>query len=184
MVLLSIIKSLYKGFWACPDPVNLVSGRCLSRDRRGTTLLEFAIIGPVFLLLVLTMMDAMWLLAVEMALIDGGQEAARLGSLGTLPVTGTREASIQSFVITREAGMLDATKLTITMQTYGGGRAADYAHRLSNTTKTAGAGSGRQLVEYQLSYVQPLLTPFAMAAMGGQTSFTHSTTIVVQNEPF
>jgi len=138
----------------------------------------------VFLLLVFTMMDAMWLLAVDMALIDGAQEAARLGSLGMLPVTGTREASIQDFIVTREAGLLSANKLTVTMQIYGGGGAADYAQRLSNTTKTAGTGSGRQLVEYQLSYVQPLLTPLAVAAMGGQTSFTHNTTTVVQNEPF
>ena len=84
--------------------------------------------------------------------------------------------------MTRASGLIDATTLTVTMQSFGS--AYNYGHHPVNATQTAGAGSSRHLVQYVIAYAQPFLTPLAVAAMGGQISFTHNTTIMVQNEPF
>lgn len=152
------------------------------RDRRGATAVEFALVASAFLMLVFTMIEATWMMTVEMAMNDAAQEASRLGSLGTLPATGSREESIKAQMVTRAAGLLDTTHLTVVMQSYG--TPYNYGHHAVNATQTAGAGATRQLVQYAITYVQPVMTPLAIVALGGQTSFSHSTTIMVQNEPF
>lgn len=156
---------------------------CLfKRDQRGATAIEFALVANVFLMLVFLMLEASWMMTVEMAMNDATQAASRLGSLGTLPATGTRENSIKDAMVKRAAGLLTSSNLTVTMQSYGG--AYNYGHHATNAAQTSGAGSSRQLVQYVVAYAQPLLTPFASMVLGGQTSFTHNTTIMVQNEPF
>ena len=154
----------------------------LKGDRRGATAIEFALVANVFVVLVFLMLEASWMMVIEMAINDAAQEASRLGSLGTLPATGTREDAIKAAVVTRAAGLLTSDYLTITMQSYGS--IYNYGHHAANATQTPGAGSGRQLVQYVVAYAQPLLTPLASTVLGGRTSFTHSTTIMVQNEPF
>lgn len=151
----------------------------LWRDRRGTTALEFALVAWPFLLLVFLTLEATWAMAIELALNDAVQEASRLGSLGTLPPSGSREDSIKATIVTRAAGLLDNNNLSVTMQSYGA--PYNYGHHDSKATQTSGAGSSRWLVQYVVSYTQPLLTPLAL---GGKTSLVHSSTIMVQNEPF
>jgi Flp pilus assembly protein TadG len=154
----------------------------LKGDRRGTTAVESALTANAFLLLVFLMFEAAWMMTIEMAMNDAAQEASRLGSLGTLPATGSREDAIKAAMVTRAAGLLASANLTITMQSYGG--AYNYGHHAANATQTPGPGSSRQLVQYVVAYAQPLLTPFATLALGGRTSIAHNTTIMVQNEPF
>ncbi len=156
----------------------------LWRDRRGATALEFAVIANVFLLLVFLTLEATWAMTVEMALNDAVQAASRLGSLGTLPPKGTREDSIKAAMVTQASGLLDNNNLTVTMQSYGGVYYFNPAHRPANATQTAGAGGSRWLVQYAVTYTQPVLTPIASIVLGGQTSLVHNTTIMVQNEPF
>ena len=122
------------------------------------------------------------MMTIEMAMNDAAQEASRLGSIGTVPSSGTREVSIKAAMVTRSGGLLLSDNLTVTMQTYGS--VYDYGHHAANATQTAGAGTRQQLVQYVVSYSQPFLTPIASAVLKGQTSITHKTTIMVQNEPF
>lgn len=154
--------------------------RRFGRDRRGTTAVEFALLANVFIVLVFLMIEASWIMTVEMAVNDAAQSAARLGSLGTLPPTGSREAAIQAAIVNYGGGVLNNSYLTVVMQSYG--TAYDYGHHAANATQTSGAGSGRQLVQYSVTYSQPLMTPFARTILGA--SFTHSLNIMVQNEPF
>ena len=160
--------------------------RRLGRDRRGAATMEFALVAGPFLALVFLMLEAMWMLAVDMAMNDAAQEASRLGSLGTLQNQGGSPASITAALtaamVTRAGGLLTSNYLTITMQSYG--TAYDYGNHAANATQTAGVGSSRQLVTYVVTYSQPLLTPLGILALGGRTSFSHKATIMVQNEPF
>ena len=122
------------------------------------------------------------MMTVDMAVNDAAQAASRLGSLGTLPPKGSREDAIKAAMVDYGVGLLNNDYLTVTMQSYG--TAYNYGHHDPNAKPISGAGSGRQLVQYLVSYSQPLLTPFSSALLGGQASFTHSTSIMVQNEPF
>jgi TadE-like protein len=168
-------RGIYRKCWRLVRP--------LKHDRRGSAILEFALVSVAYLTLIFTMIDAMWMMTVEMVMNDATQEASRLGSLNALPDAGlTREQSIKKFMVTRAAGLLDASALTIVMQSYGG--AYNYGHHPVSATQTAGAGGSRHLVQYIITYTQPILTPLAVAVMGGKTSVIHKTTIMVQNEPF
>ena len=157
--------------------------RRLRRARQGVAALEFAIVGPVFIVFIFAMMDAGWMLTVDLALTNGVQEAGRLGSLGTLPATGSREAAIKDLLIKRGGGLLKTANLTVDMTVFGSGSAKDYASRTASTVKTVGAGGSRQLVQYHVTYVQELLTPIGMMYAIGN-SVSHDATILVQNEPF
>ena len=139
-------------------------------------------VGSTFLILVFLIVDATWALAVEMAMNDAVQEASRLGSLGTTAAGSSREDAIKAAIVARAAGLLDKNNLPVTMQSYGS--AYNYGHHAANATQTAGPGSSRHLVQYIVSYTQPLLTPTAITVTGGKTSITHSTVTLVQNEPF
>ena len=154
----------------------------LWRDRRGGTAVEFAVVASVFLLLVFLTIDATWAMTVELALNDAVQAASRLGSLGTLPPSGSREDSIKAAMVTQAAGLLSSSNLTVTMQSFGA--VYNYGHHAANATQTAGAGGSRWLVQYVVTYTQPLLTPVTPIILGGRTSLVHNTTIMVQNEPF
>lgn len=151
-------------------------------DRRGSVALEFALVVNVFVLFVFLMIEASWMMTVEGAMNDAAREASRFGSLGTLPAKGSREDAIKDAMVTHAAGLLASNYLAVTMQSYGS--VYDYGHHAANATQTSGAGSSRQLVQYVITYSQPLLTPFASVALGGQKIFTHSTTLMIQNEPF
>jgi TadE-like protein len=93
----------------------LKSWRMLHRlkgDRRGTTAVEFALTANAFLLLVFLLFETAWMMTIEMAMNDAAQEASRLGSLGTLPATGSREDAIKDAIVTRAAGLLASANLT------------------------------------------------------------------------
>lgn len=159
-------------------------GAFLWRDQRGTTALEFALVAWPFLLLVFLTFEATWAMTIELALNDAVQEASRLGSLGTLPSSGTREDSIKNAIVTRAAGLLDSNNLFITMSSYGTASQWSDNRNNKNVSPTAGAGSSRWLVQYVVTYTQPVLTLLGSSKLGGATSIVHSMTIMVQNEPF
>lgn len=165
------------GFVSNPRP------RRFRDDRCGATALEFGLIAPALIMTVLALVDVMVTLTVDLAMSSGMQDAARSGSLGTTPATGTRESAITAAIVARAAGLIDQTALTVALRTYGSGTPSDYTHRNGSSTVSTGAGSSRQVVQYSVTYVQQLLTPLAMAFQGA-TSVTHNSVIVVQNEPF
>lgn len=156
--------------------------RRLKVDLRGSVVLEFALVVNFFVLFVFLMFEASWMMTVEGAMNDAAREASRLGSLGILPAKGSREDAIKDAMVKHASGLLASNYLVVTMQSYGS--TYNYGHHAADATQTSGAGSSRQLVQYVVTYSQPLLTPFASMALGGQQSFNHSITLMVQNEPF
>ena len=146
----------------------------LLRDRRGTTAVEFALVGSAFLGFIFFTVDATWAMAVEMVMNDAVQEASRFASIGTMTTD-----DVKAKIVAQSAGLLDINNLTVTAQSYGS--AYTYG-KASAAAPTAGTGSGRQLVQYVVSYKQLLLTPVGIAAVGA--TITHGTAIMVQNEPF
>ncbi|MBV9783902.1 MAG: pilus assembly protein [Acidisphaera sp.] len=156
----------------------------LGRDRSGDTTVEFAVVGSVMISLMLLMLETGWQMVTETALAYGARTASRFGITGQTTVPGanpqpaTRAAAIQYLVTARTAGILDPMQVSLSTKSYGSpaqfGNASD---------ATAGAGSSGSIVEYDVSYTQPYLTPIAVA-ITGQTGVTHHATVIVQNEPF
>jgi Flp pilus assembly protein TadG len=153
------------------------------RGRSGAASVEFAIVGLVFITLVLLAVETAWQMLIESALGAGARAAARFGSTGTTVAAGItppppdRNTSILDLVTTASGGLLLASRLQIAEASY-----ANFA-AVAGGGGTSGPGTAGQVVQYTFAYSQPYLTPFAVA-ITGQQQFIHTVRVTVLNEPF
>lgn len=154
------------------------------QDRRGTVALEFAIIGPVLVVVIMAIIEFTLQAAVGALIESAGREASRFGITGRPVPPGmegeppaSREEAIRRIVIERGAGLLEADRLTIDLRAY-----ADIAAVGEDGAGVEGAGAADQVVVYELSYRQPLLID-AFVPVLGLGALVHHATIIVKNEP-
>jgi Flp pilus assembly protein TadG len=150
----------------------------------GAAALEFAIIGLVFITLVMLCMETGYQMAIDAALDAGARAASRFGTTGATvapnlaPAPTNRGESIQQIVLQYSGGLLQISRLQITEQAY-----ADFPSLAAGRAGTPGPGTGGEVVQYTFTYTQPYITPFA-AAIAGQSQVIHSVRLTVVNEPF
>lgn len=157
------------------------------RDRRGTTALEFAIVGPVFIVALLMAFDFAVQLAVDLALNYGTAAAARYAITGAVTGTSgsngsnaTNDTTIRNRIVSSTGGLLDPSRVMVTATSYA--NPSSYA---AGTGKVAGSnGFSGSVVVYSISYTQPFLTGLPALVASTSSSITHQTTVVVQNEPY
>ena len=150
----------------------------LLSDCRGTTALEFAIVGPAFVLLLLAVIETAWQLTVDLALNIGVIAGSRYAITGVGYAAGTRDSTILSTIVSASGGILKSANLTLTSQAYSS--PISYG---SGGNAVASTGSSGQLVIYTVSYQQSFLTGLPTAVLG-YGSIAHTATLIVQNEPF
>lgn len=147
--------------------------------RRGSAVLEFALVGPV----VITLMVGLFELGLQLttgAMLDYGvRMAARWGVTGrATPDGSSREAYIRSQILTATGGFLKTGQLSVTLTAYG-----SWASAKGRTGATGGPGGSGAVVSYSVSYTQPVMTPPAVALLG-RREFRHTDVLVVNNEPY
>jgi Flp pilus assembly protein TadG len=156
-------------------------------NRRGTSgavAIEFALVGLVFMSLLLLAMEAAWQLVIDSALGAGARAASRFGSTGTTVAAGItppppdRNSSIEDVLINNSGGLLQPGRIQIAEASY-----ASFAALASGGASTAGPGTASQVVQYIFTYTQPYLTPIA-AAIAGEQQMIHRVQVTVLNEPF
>jgi Flp pilus assembly protein TadG len=139
----------------------------------GQTMLEFAIVAPIFFFLIFGVMDYGRLIFVEMNLQDAVQEAARFASTGNhLPDPknpGTNLSRVNSIIATAQASAFGASITNIQISSLQGG--------------SGSAGGPGDVVTVSLTSNLALMTPIvARFFPNGIYTFTSSATI--KNEPF
>lgn len=157
------------------------------RDQRGTTALEFALVGPVFIIMLLMAFEFAFQLAVDLALSYGAGAAARYAITGA--VTGTsgtqgnnniNNTTIRNIIVSSTGGLLDPSRVMVSATSYS--NPSSYA---AGSGKTSGSnGSSGSMVVYSITYAQPFLTGLPALVKSGTTSITHQATVIVQNEPY
>lgn len=92
------------------------------KDERGTSLIEFAILGPVFIILILGTLNLGIMMTVQNALETAVREASRYGVMGQGESGLTRSQSIlkviQQVSSDYSAGIIDPSKLQVTVEAY------------------------------------------------------------------
>ena len=155
--------------------------------RRGATALEFGLVSTALLLLVIGIVEAFLQLATVAALEYAALRASRFGITGASTVRnvpsnqlpGSCRSAIIPWIVTYSTnGFLNSNNLTVTMAVYSSINAAN-----GSTGGTSGAGAGGAIVGYTLAYRRAFITPMA-AALAGNANLTHTTTLLVKNEPF
>ena len=159
------------------------------RWRRGSTALEFALVGPLLIVLVLATIEFGYSLAIQNVLEISAQKAARTGITGEKPPNGnSREQMLEKVVIDTGMGFLDSRNLTVSITSYDGFK--DLEQNADCIKKGAenceggreDAGFGGQVVIYTLTYTGHSLTGMIPAMAAGP--LTYSARVVVRNEPF
>lgn len=157
-----------------------------ARYRAGVTALEFAAITPIALTLAALLIETGWQLTTQAALEYGARQAARFGTTGgTVPSNlasespaPTRAQAIAQLVAQAGYGIINSSRLNVTIQSYAGFPVVGQAG-----ASTPGPGGAGAVVQYSLVYQQPYLTGFAQAILGSSLQLHHAN-LVVQNEPF
>lgn len=158
--------------------------RRLLRDRRGSAAMEFGIVGTVFVLMLLGVLELGRIEAASMVLEGAAREASRYGVTGDSdptapPVTpAQRLAKIRNIVNAQVAGFLDATQITIDVQSYSSFSGVGVPGQA-----TPGAGGPNDVVVYTLTYPQKVISSL-IASVLNMTTVLHSARVVVRNEPY
>lgn len=189
-------------FASAATPVSL-----FTRDQRGVTSVEFSLIVPVFLLLVMAIVEFSMIMFTSTVMESATNTTARLGKTGYIPPGMGREQAIINNIQTRTAGLLDPAKITVTSSVYeslnqigqpepcispshspcGGTPGVNFVDvngngRWDADMARAGQGGAGEIVVYTAQYPWPVVTPIISAIIG--RTFTISTRTVVKNEPF
>ena len=184
----------------------------LLRAEKGATALEWAMVSPVLILLVMIFVELTMMMFVNILVEGGLREAARYGITGQFPGEGTtteREDLIKQIVLDNALGLIKDESTNVTFKVYGtftqvgqgepfvdansNGKfdaGEDYTDQNGNGAYDAdlgvpGLGGSGEIVSYEVEYDWELMTPFlAPFTPNGDGKFKFTASIVVRNEPF
>lgn len=188
-------------------PYKLSDIRRLLRREDGITALEFALIAPVFLLIVSGILEFSLIMFTTTVMESATNTTSRLGKTGFSPSGVSRQQAIVSSVATRTAGLLDPERIAITTRVYadfddvgapepcispanppcGGVAGVNYVDVNGSGSwdadmGMAGLGNAGDVVVYAVTYPWPVMTPLMRPMLGGTYDIT--VRAVVRNEPF
>lgn len=179
----------------------------LARCRAGATALEFALVAPLFLYLMMGAAELALVFAAQLLLDNATHDAARTGRTGFVATDSTQDATVKA-IISDQAGLLmDADAIAIASKSYSGfdtlGTAEPFVDANGNGVRddgenftdvngngaydtdqgTDGYGGAGEVVLYTVSYQWKLVTPLIGAVIGTDGAVTLASTAIVQNEP-
>ena len=151
---------------------------------RGNAAIEFAIVAPVFFTLLLGIFELGAIMLVKSSLEIAILQVSRFGRTGAIVAGQTQQQTATSLAATYSLGLVDATKLKLTVTPYASFSAMPSPSQFP-TNGTQNFGTGNQPVLYTLSYDWPFFTPFIGQLLSSNgTSMTLTASTVVENEPF
>lgn len=149
-----------------------------ARRERGQTLLEFAIITPVLMLLIMATVDLSRMLETHVTIQEAARDAARYAVTGRIdctgPATPTREACIVQTVKDDTSSLTNASTVGTTYQSW---TYPSYA----NPPTLNSAGSQCDAVQVKVTYNYHPVTPMINFFV---TSIPLSASERMVNEPF
>ena len=181
--------------------------RSLHRCEDGLAALEFAFVAPIFVLMLMGIIEFALIMFTSAVMESATNNTARLGKTGYTTAGMTRAQTIVANIAARTAGLLDPKKIVITTEVYSafpnvgqpepcispknppcsGTAGVNYVDVNGNGKWDAdmgasGEGNAGEVVVYTASYPWPIFTPGIRTILGN--TFTISSRTVVQNEPF
>ncbi len=177
----------------------------LRRDIKGAIAVEFAIILPVAITLLVGIMEVAFMMFVSATVENAVMSASRYGAIGNTSTGLSREEAILEIVADNNFGVIDMDDVTLTTTVYSSfediGEEEPYVDANASETYDAGEeysdvnGNGQwdedmgiagvggtgDIVVYQISYSTNSLTALLDFVFG---SIVHSAVIAIRNEPF
>jgi Flp pilus assembly pilin Flp len=179
----------------------------LARSESGITSIEFALIAPTFLIIMLGIIELSLIMFTNVVMESATSVTARLGKTGYVATGTTRQDEIINNVKNMTAGLLDPSKITITTEVYStfsnigkpepcispptppcaGTPGVNFVDINGNGAwdsdmGQAGLGDAGDVVVYVVSYPWKVTSPMISAILGQTVTITTRT--VVRNEPY
>lgn len=163
-----------------------VSKRLPSRNdknRRGVTAVEFALVAPTFIMLLIGITEISLLMLTEHLLENATYNASRTAKTGYIAQDKTQIETVMDVLLTRLGGLsplVDPAKVSVTWVSYG--NLSDIGQPEQGV---ASLGTAAEVVVYTISYPWKLFTPMMGNIIGNEDGIiTLSSRIVVRNEPY
>lgn len=154
------------------------------KDRKGQTLIEFALVAPLLFVLLFAIVDLGWMFYVNLTMQHAVREGTRYAVTGRSDLGASRRDALIEKIRNASDGLYDKN-LHVPKEPRIAVLAPERVN-FGNYTGTATAGDpGGQndIILVSLTYTCPLLTPVLTPFIaGGQYTFTVSSTMT--NEPF
>jgi Flp pilus assembly protein TadG len=175
-------------------------------DERGATLMEFALVGPMFIFLLLAIIEIGLTMLTQFVLDGSARTAARLVMTGQVQQGGGIAAFQNSLCSQIQSILPSCGSVLFEVQTFANFASISFSPCTSNANANPPGncpfvpGTGGQVVGVRVSYARPYIVPwvgeclttgkcwFGVGTSAGAPSGTYTTTlmstVVFQNEPF
>lgn len=182
--------------------------RKILRHEGGVTALEFAIVAPVFLLLLFGIIEFALIMMVYNVMEGATAVSSRLGKTGYTASGITRQQTIINAITDRAGTLISAPLLTVNTKFYkqfdqindpepytdtngnGTWNAGETYNDINGNNQwdpdmgASGYGSAGDIVVYEVSYPWKLSVPIISSLVGTNGTYTITTHAVVKNEPY
>lgn len=180
----------------------------LLKDSGGATVLEFAIIAPVVIMLIIGIVETSMIMFTAAVMEGATISSSRLGKTGYQEAGMTRDQMIRNIIAQRCGTIINTANITITAKSYGTfgniGQPEPYTDANHNGRYDAGEtysdvngnaqwdadmgvvglGVADEIVLYRVSYNWPIMTPFMNHFIGSNGTFPITSSMLVKNEPY
>jgi len=182
--------------------------RRFGRDERGATFIEFALVGPMFIFLLLAIIEIGLTMLTQFVLDGGARTAARLVMTGQVQGSGGVSAFQSALCSQVESLIPSCSGVLFEVQTFANFSSINFTpcNTDANPAPTGSVaclfqtGNGSQVVGVRVSYPRPFIVPWigeclttghcwlglgtSASAPSGTYTATLMSTVVFQNEPF
>jgi Flp pilus assembly protein TadG len=185
--------------------------RHIARDAKGALAVEFALIAPMFLLLLLVIVELCLTLTTQ-SLLDGAtRDAARLIRTGQVQSQGSPITTFQTLLCSNMAPLMSVatcdSNVIFEVQTFGTFGSVSFTPCTFNNNQVGvgtqcsfSPGVASQIVGVRATYTRSFIVPWVGACLSGGSCWTGPTstggsnpgtggitltsTVIFQNEPF
>lgn len=180
----------------------------LWRRDDGVTALEFAIVAPVFMLLLFGIVEFALIMMVYNVMEGATASSSRLGKTGYTAAGVTRQQTIINVITDRAGSLINPAQLVVTSKFYkqfdqindpepytdsngnGTWNAGETYNDINGNGQwdpdmaASGYGSAGDIVVYEVSYPWQISVPIISSLVGTNGVYTITTHAVVKNEPY
>jgi Flp pilus assembly protein TadG len=162
-------------------------------DAGGGAAFEFAIVGSVFMLMLLASFEFGYMLFIQSVLDNSARDSARLVRTGQAQNSGNATNSFQTLLCNEVGALIGCANMVYQSQVFNDWTSAQTAVNTPPTRDANGnfvsngfaPGTPGQIVVVTVTYNYPFFTPWIGGLVGnGTNSALLTSTVVFQNEPY
>jgi Flp pilus assembly protein TadG len=185
--------------------------RQIARDGRAAVAPEFAFVGPIFLLLLLVIIELGLTLTTQSVLDGAARDAARLIRTGQVQSQSSPITTFQTLLCSQMSPLISVStcdsKVIFDVQVFGNFGSVSFSPCTYNNNQTGtgtqcqfSAGNSGQIVGVRVTYTRSFIVPWVGACLSGGSCWTGpgsaggsnpgtggitlTSTVIFQNEPF